>query len=519
MKASAGEIGGVDNSGSSMQHFIGITVLTEVLVMGRCGIYVDMPRLEGATLADIGDKRPYVYHYPVEDILSWTATKPEAPGEFQAILLRDRGVDYNTMYMPGIELPSGTYTRYRLMWINPDTGRVNMQLYDEDETPINIAGDFDPNSIVELELTRIPFTMVDIQGSLLKDVYKHQTALLNLGSSDVSYALKSNYPFYTEQKDLRAMGDHLKESISDEGSSGASDNTSPGKEARVGVSHGRTYDLKAERPGFIHPSPEPLNASIRLQEKLEDDIRKLVNLEVQNKMGSRAASAEAIKMSDQGLEAGLSYIGLVLESAERTIATFWASYENKNKAKQQVATIKYPDRYSLKNDQDRIMEAKSLSDLMYSVPGNTVKKELSKNIVTALLSGRVSVSTLDDIFSEIDKAEYTTSNPEVIIRAQEVGLVGEQTASIALGFSEDEYLIAREDRLARAKALLDAQTESQIAAMEIKNESMGARGIPELAMTNTEGVDERAEANDTTLEVDDSPPVRGEGKSLEKGAE
>ena len=39
-----------------------------------------------------------------------------------------------------------------------------------------------------------------------------------------------------------------------------------------------------------------------------------------HKMGQRAISAEAMKLSDQGLEAGLSYIGLVLENAERQIA-------------------------------------------------------------------------------------------------------------------------------------------------------------------------------------------------------
>ena len=33
-------------------------------------------------------------------------------------------------------------------------------------------------------------------------------------------------------------------------------------------------------------------------------------------------------MDNQGLEAGLSYIGLVLESAERRIAEFWAAYED-----------------------------------------------------------------------------------------------------------------------------------------------------------------------------------------------
>ena len=34
-------------------------------------------------------------------------------------------------------------------------------------------------------------------------------------------------------------------------------------------------------------------------------------------------------MDNQGLEAGLSYIGLVLEAAERQIAEFWAAYEER----------------------------------------------------------------------------------------------------------------------------------------------------------------------------------------------
>lgn len=533
MRAAAGEIGGVDNNGASMQQFIGIDVLTELLVMGRVGIYVDMPRLNGGTLADVGNKRPYVYYYPIEDILSWSVAKPESPGEFKAVLLRDRGVDYNATYIGGIELPSGTYTRYRLMWLDENTGKVKMRLFDEDNYQINLDGDKSVDDI-ELELDRIPFTMASINGSVLKDVYKHQVALLNLGSSDVSYALKANFPFYTEQKDMRAVGDHLKKTVSDDGTTQAGDNK-PGGDVRVGVSHGRTYDLKAERPGFIHPSPEPLNASIALQEKLEDDIRKLVNLEVQNKMGSRASSAEALKMSDQGLEAGLSFIGLVLEGVERNIANFWASYENKSKAKRQIATVKYPDRYSLKDDGDRILEAKSLSDLMYSVPGKTVKQELAKNIVTTLLSGRVSVERIDEIFTEIEEAEYTTSSPEVIIRAHEAGLVGEQTASIALGFDEDEYLQAREDHIDRATRVLEAQTNVQMdAAKQMQAAGLtkgpegakpaappraGARGVPDLAIDNDEGAQEREEVNDTTFSPEKAPPVRGEGKALPEGEE
>jgi len=42
-------------------------------------------------------------------------------------------------------------------------------------------------------------------------------------------------------------------------------------------------------------------------------------------------------MSDQGLEAGLSFIGLVLEGGEQKIAKYWAAYEERQKSRQKVA--------------------------------------------------------------------------------------------------------------------------------------------------------------------------------------
>jgi hypothetical protein len=431
------------------------------------------------------------------------------------------------------------------MWIDPDTGKVNMKLFNQDNLPINFDGYPTIDDPIVLDLDRIPFTMMDIGGSLLKDVYKHQVALLNLGSSDVAYALKANFPFYTEQKDMRNVGEHLKVHVTDEGTSTTSDNTKPGNEVKVGVTQGRAYDLKAERPGFIHPSPEPLMASIKLQEKLEDDIRKLVNLAVQNKMGQRAVSAEAMKLSDQGLEAGLSYIGLVLEGGERHVAQDWAAYEEINPVKRRTATVKYPDRYSLKDDVDRIKEAQELASLMYAVPGNTVKQELSKGIVTVLFSGKVDSERMDVIFNEIEDANYTTSNPETIVRAHEAGLVGDQTASVALGFTETEYIQAKADHVDRATRILEAQTgvaleaklrEAQLVAegalgqpgqkpMTVKDvenedndteyvEKAGARGIKDLALEPNEGAEERKEAMDRTFEADQRKPVRGKGKKL-----
>ena len=76
---------GVDLRGNTMNGFLGIKVLTELLIMGRMGVYVDSPTVPGnATLADVKNYRPYLYFYPIEDILSWTCSKPDEPSTFQA---------------------------------------------------------------------------------------------------------------------------------------------------------------------------------------------------------------------------------------------------------------------------------------------------------------------------------------------------------------------------------------------------------------------------------------------------
>jgi hypothetical protein len=514
-QAVAGELGGVDMRGTSMNAFIGIDVLTELLVMGKVGVYIDAPRAAGQTLADVNGARPYLYRYKVEDILSWSCTKPEEPMEFQAVLLRDKGLDFVNHDIESIDLPYGEFERYRLLWVDKDDGYVRVQFYDQNGTPLDPDGN--PQVIEEatiLDLERIPFVMLDIGDSLLKDVVNHQVALLNLGSSDVAYALKANFPFYVEQQDMRAVGDHLKHGANPDGTATTGGQRAMNREMKVGPTHGRIYDLRAEPPSFIHPSPEPLRASMDLQEKLEDDIRKLVNLAVQNKIGRRASSAEAMKMSDQGLEAGLSYIGLVLEGAERKISTHWASYEEREVKKREIATVKYPDRYSLKSDLDRIQEASKLSELMFTVPGTTVKRELAKDIVTALLGGKINVDTMDRIFAEIDKADYTTSDPTVIIQAKEAGLVSEQTASMALGFSEDEYLQARKDHAERAARILLAQTAANQAGDSTEDaENAGARGVEDVsAEPETEGKEERGQATETALKETTKKPQRGEAK-------
>lgn len=518
MKAVEGQAGGVDRRGASMSSFIGISLLTELLVMGKVGVYIDMPALNGPSLAEVGNAQPYLYMYRCEDILSWSCTMPESPNQFQALLLRDHGVCYNksTNHM-GITLPSGTFERYRMVWVDEKTKKVHIQFFNSSAKPIDSVGVEQPiESPIVTELERIPFVLMDVGDSLLKDVAKHQAALLNLQSSDVSYALLANFPFYIEQRDLRGAGDHLKTPKSADGTSTTGGQPGADEDIRVGVTQGRAYDLKAEPPGFIHPSSEPLQASMALQEKLEDDIRKLVNLAVSNKIGKRA-SAESKKMDNQGLEAGLSYIGLVLEAAERQIAEHWAAYEQRIISKREIATVKYPDRYSLKSDRDRIEESEKLVNLMSTVPGRTVKKEMAKLVASKLLGGSASVEVMATIMDEIDAAKYTTSDYEIIIAARDAGLCGEQVASMALGFEDDEYKQAKKDHLERILRIAEAQTKGAGAGDASNNENAGARGLPDMSDDPAgDAREEKSKSRDTTLSDDTKPKTRGEGQEKKK---
>jgi hypothetical protein len=575
--AASGLSGGVDLRGSSMNFFMGKTVLTELLVMGQVGIYVDMPPVNGPTLADTLGSRPYLYKYDVEDILSWSVSSPSNPSEFKALLLRDRGVDYHVDNLLGVTLPIGSYERFRLVWLDPASGHVMVRFLNTAAEPIDpMSGLPTLDPPIELALTRIPFVMIDSGESLMKDVANHQIALLNLGSSDVSYALKANFPFYTEQQDLRAIGDHLKMGASPDGTAQSGGQGSSDKELTLSATQGRAYDLKAERPGFIHPSPEPLRASIELQQKLEDDIRKLVHLSMSNKTG-RAVAAEVKDMVQQGLEAGLAYVGSVLETAERKIADYWACYEENKPEKRRIAHVKYPTRYALSKTMDRVSEAAKLSDLITKVPGRIAKRELAKDLVTTLLGARIPEDQLQAIYADIDTCDYTTSDPETIIQAAINGLVGEQTASIALGFNDDEYLVAREDHQNRIERIAKAQTqgnetvvkpepEPELEAEEPEAEEPEAkepdaekkepnevpkntankavvnkgdlnhktqvaspidpnvpnpawaasRGVKDLAVNRNAAKQEKADSRDTTLKEDKKVPVRGKGKKLTK---
>jgi hypothetical protein len=202
-----------------------------------------------------------------------------------------------------------------------------------------------------------------------------------------------------------------------------------------------------DRPDYIAPPTAPLEASMKLQEKLEDDIRKLVNLAVTNKAGSRTESAEAKKLSSQGLEAGLSFIGTVMQQAEQGIARYWGMYENLDRPK--IATVAYPSRYILKEDKERLNETKELLALKDQMPGTKTKKTLTGMALDAMLSGRISVDKMRELKAELESADYCTSDLEQVIEAYDQGLVTGETASEALGYDPKQFEKALEEMIER----------------------------------------------------------------------
>jgi hypothetical protein len=489
--AIAGMNGGVNRSGATMNYFIGDKVLTELLVMKQCGVYVDMPVIgENPTLYESKGKRPYVYSYPVESIVNWAKENPDAPDDFTALLLQDDVQEYEH------GLPTCKVQRFRHVWIDPSDGYVRVQFYNPDSEPIS--------DVRRLGLRQIPFHLADIGLSLIDNASTYQIALLNLASSDVAYAQLSNFPFYVEQGDNREAGAHLKETDTD-GTATVGGQGSEDRSISAGPTQGRRYPMGADAPQFIAPPSDTLKISMELQEKYDRDIRKLVNLAVSSL--STRASAESKEMDNDGLNAGLSFIGFQLEATERKIAQFWAAYEETNETRRNFAVVKYPERYSLKSDKERLEEAGKLTEVMYSVPSLTAKKELSKMMATTLLSGRVRVDVLEKIHKEVDAAKYTTSDPDIVEMAKDKGLAGGQVLSESLGYAPDQWPLAQKEHIDRLIEIAKAQSE-----FANQPTDMGARGVNDLSADANAGKDEKAASRNTDTKPTTEEPVRGEGK-------
>lgn len=479
--AVAGDMGGVDRLGSSMASFIGEQILPELLSMQSVGVYVDMPAAVGSSRAD-DSAIPYAYTYRVEQILSWAFAGPGNPSEFSSLLLKDEidVVDKTT------GLPTGKETRFRHLYlVQTENGqRVAVRFYNVKGESISVAK--------ILQINAIPFSWPKLSVGLLEDAADYQIALLNLASSDLLYALKSNYPFYTEQYDPRAASKHhtiepLPEQAATVQAIQSTPTTTEKETVETGVGQGRRYPIGAERPGFISPSAEPLRVSIEKQEKLKEEIRLLVNLALSN-LTRATASTDSKMFDERGLEAGLSYIGLVLQRCENQISQYWHSY-----LREPATKIIYPKKYHLTETAEDVEADKHLLKLGLAVSSPVFKKRVAKILVERNVGHRVTSDELKQIASELDKTETALVDSEIIDKDVDAGVLAPDDAARLRGYPADTSEKAQKYHTERLIRIQQAQGGSSSGIKDL-NADGASKTQKDGSQSSTTGGQTRGEA-------------------------
>jgi len=472
VEAVAGQQGGVDLSSTTLSAFLEQDVILELLAMARVGIYVDMPVLQGDTLLDKGTLHPYLYIYPTESIKSWLYGSDQ---KLQKVLLFQKKYTYDEL----TGLPLDYIDIYRYM--EKTEQGVSVKDYNENDELITQS---------VLQIPEIPLVIAEISDSLFTDVADYQIAMMQLASSDMIYACKSNFPFYTEQYDARAQ--QMKQQISVDGTAAAK--VGSRVEIETGTRQGRLYPLGTERPGFIHPSPEPLRASMEKQEHMKEEIRQLMMLSLSN-IKSKMASSESKTIDNEGLEGGLACLGMVLEATERQIAAIWNMYEGYSGE----ITITYPKTYSLKSDNERIVEAEKKMKLLVTLPTVEAQRELMKDIVHTLIGHKISQTSLETIYAKIDTLTTLNIDPTILVKDVEAGILDNELCADLRGYPKGTIEKARQDHADR------------LARISIAQSSMDSRpqGIKDVAPDGTARRDEKTLSQTSTTNPDGGKKVRG----------
>lgn len=418
-----GKAGGVDYSGNTLQTYLNKYVLPELLAMGRVGIFIDQHSDIGGTMYEQKNKHPYLYYYQTECILAWRYANNST---LDTLLLQAAVPTYDDV----TGLTNGETQEYRLYQVN-EVGLVVTKYEIVEENNVKVER-IKSTTLIE-GLYEVPFVIVDIGQSLLTNVCDRQIALMNLQSTDMSYLLNANFPLYTESYKPGEQNFGQKP-----------------QPAKIGTTTGKRYVEGTDRPAFIHPSPEPLLASLKKQEQIEDEIRELVSLNISTLQGKHA-SAESKAKDQEPLEAGLTVIAAELERAELAVANFWCYFCGEDSTNN---LIKYPENMCLKSRSELRAEAKECTDLARQMTSLTAKKELQKEAGQYLYTPE----QYKLIMKEIEDAKYVETDPINIEKDVASGLVDSATASQARGYAPELASKAAEEHMTKMKAIYEAQT-------------------------------------------------------------
>lgn len=346
------------------------------------------------------------------------------------------------------------------------------EIYDLENGRVKIT--FDGKSAY-INIPKIPAYLCDSCCSIIDDACEYQIALMNLESSDLGYCLQSNYPFLHEQYDPKAGSQFLKPTANTTG-------TETERTAETGAKKGRRRPHPLDPPGFIAPPTEPIKISMEKQAQLENRIKSIINGKVEN----------------IGNGQGLLYIASILQAMEIKIAEFFHYYLGKtNNTK--IIYPQYFDTLTFEEKKERIDQLQKVSS---SVPSKTYSKAVSKEVAKLTIGHSVAYEVMEKIESEVDAADYLTSDPEILASDVENGLVSHATASIARGYPASEVEIAKKEHAERLAEIAKSQTQGLGAG--------AARGVPDVG--GISGKQERKAANNQDPNPTPTDPTRGKGK-------
>ena len=479
--------GGVDKNGSTMNRFMGVTVLQELLPMARVGVYVDMPSNIGLTKLEQEKVKPYLYIYRREDIL---LAKTGEDGEYDKLVVQDNDLLFDDEnFNSTVKTSKRTYIR--------ENGVVTCTFS---------GGDPESDRTVKLDIPYIPFVMINLSHSLLEDIADYQISLLNIESGDIDFIRTANYPFYVEQYDpmteIAQMGMQPWTSTNEtgvpkDGQKAQSEVGGQAKEVSTGIRKGRRFPKSVQYPEFIAPPTDCIDASMAKQEQMKRDIKTLLNQSL-SALKSERSSADSKRQDQTAEEEGLSYIGLELNNAERKIAFFWCLYEGIYKPE---IVIKYPENYELRSYADRVVEAKEIIALTKLIPSKTYRGEMLKLAAHTLLKNKVSLDILAVIDKEIDNSPLTISlEPKELSDLVEKGVLSKAITAKCIGAPKADLAIAEEEHVQRATAIALAQSKANQA------------GTSELLSDSNDNKTAKEGHRDPTMNKDGASQTRGSGK-------
>jgi hypothetical protein len=466
-QAVEGNNGGVDNRSSSMTAFIGQEVLPELLVARKVGVMIDKLPGSAMTYAESKKTKPYLYTYRNEDIINWSRSVDNI---LTAVMLRQ------TYYDETVDGFVEWDAKVRLVTMTLTNQGVKVVIEEDGQTPTETI----------LNLKRIPFVIFELSESLLKDVADHQIALLNMASSDVNFCVRANFPLYTEQYSVVSdLQTKVVNAVTTAQTGSPGTGGTPAKTAELGPTRGRRYPQNMERPEFIHPSPEPLKASMEKQDQIKTEIRELLHLAL-SRISNRSAQS---KLADrEGLEAGLSNIAQELQHGEQEIANIWADYQG-----EATASVLYPNNFTLQTDEQRQEEADRLSKQLPKVPSKTFQRAIALRIADLLVGQQVSQANFIKIADEIEVADVIYTDPETIRLDHEAGFVSTATASIARGYPKGDVEQAKKDHAERLLRVAIAQ--SQGAGQGAARGNPDASGSPAADAKEEKTISQSADTN------------------------